>query len=301
MHIPDGFLSTAVWATTGAVSLPSIAYFARRTRNILEEGRIPLMGMMGAFVFAAQMINFPVGVGTSGHLVGGALLAVTLGPAAACIVMTAILAIQALLFQDGGVLALGANVLNMALAGVIAGYLPYRYWGATRYRKAAIFLGGFFSVFVSACMAMAQLLMSGVPMPSSIAMISIGLFAVSAAVEGAITVAVIGALQRLNPRWVRTSEEGNRAGVGVVLLAAALLASIGALLASSLPDGLEMLAQNIGIAGQARSLIQTPLADYDAKFLHSDWMGKAFAGLLGMAFVYAACRGLGRLAIRRSA
>ena len=81
---------------------------------------------MGAFIFAAQMINFPVGPGTSGHLVGGTLLAIALGPAPAAVVMTAILAIQALVFQDGGILALGANVFNMAIAGVLAGYAPYR-------------------------------------------------------------------------------------------------------------------------------------------------------------------------------
>ena len=95
-----------------------------------------MLGVMGAFVFAAQMINFPVGVGTSGHLLGGALLAQTLGPSAAAVTMTAILAIQALVFQDGGVLALGANVFNMALVGVLAGYLPYRL-GVDRRRLAS--------------------------------------------------------------------------------------------------------------------------------------------------------------------
>src|SRR3981189_3139256 len=135
MHIPDGFLSTQVWATMDAVAVPAVGYFARRAQTAAEESRIPLFGVLGAFVFAAQMINFPVGVGTSGHLVGGALLAFTLGPAAATIVMTAILAIQALVFQDGGVLALGANVCNMAVFGVLAGYLPYHYWGNTRWRK----------------------------------------------------------------------------------------------------------------------------------------------------------------------
>ncbi len=94
----------------------------------MEDRKIPLLGVMGAFVFAAQMINFPVGPGTSGHLVGGALLTIALGPAAASIVMTAILAIQALVFQDGGILALGANIFNMAIAGVLAAYLPYRLW-----------------------------------------------------------------------------------------------------------------------------------------------------------------------------
>src|SRR5882757_2901673 len=125
MHIPDGFLSVPVWATMDAIAAPSVALLARRAQREFDHHRIPLMGVMGAFIFAAQMINFPVGSGTSGHLVGGALLSFTLGPAAASIVMTAILATQALIFQDGGLLALGANVFNMAIAGVLVGYLPY--------------------------------------------------------------------------------------------------------------------------------------------------------------------------------
>ncbi|MBI3684688.1 MAG: energy-coupling factor ABC transporter permease [Acidobacteria bacterium] len=301
MHIPDGFLSTAVWATAGAVSVPSVAYLARKSHRALDDGQTPLMGVMGAFVFAAQMINFPVGIGTSGHLVGGALLAVTLGPAAASIVMTAILTVQALLFQDGGVLALGANVFNMAIAGVLAGYLPYRYWGGSSHRKAAIFSGGFLSVFVSACLAMGQLLLSGVPMPRPVTYVSLGLFAVSALIEGGITVAVAGALERLNPSWVRAPEEKPRVGLGLILVAAMLLVSLGALFASSLPDGLERLAENLGIAGRARNLFETPLADYQARFLATDWVRKAVAGLVGLGVVYAACMLIGRAVTRRAA
>src|SRR5258708_9713577 len=132
MHIPDGFLSTQVWATMDAVAVPAVGYFARRAQTAAEESRIPLFGVLGAFVFAAQMINFPVGIGTSGHLVGGALLAFTLGAAPATIVMTAIIAIQAFVFQDGGVLALGANIFNMAGGGVRSGYLPFLMLGAQR-------------------------------------------------------------------------------------------------------------------------------------------------------------------------
>lgn len=95
---------------------------ARKAQAEVENSRAPLLGVMGAFVFAAQMINFPVGAGTTGHLLGGALLAFALGPASAVVSMTAILAIQAPIFQDGGVLAHSANVFNMALAGVLAGY-----------------------------------------------------------------------------------------------------------------------------------------------------------------------------------
>src|SRR5450432_4349098 len=150
MHIPDGFLSTPVWTTLDALAVPVVVLTVRRAQRGFEESKVPLLGGMGAFVFAAQMINFPVGIGTSGHLIGGALLACTLGPAAASVVMIAILAIQALVFQDGGILALGANVMNMAVLGEFAGYLPYHLWGRGRGRRAAIFAGGALSVAVSA-------------------------------------------------------------------------------------------------------------------------------------------------------
>src|SRR5262249_19699058 len=120
MHIPDGFLSTPVWAALDVAAVPAAGWVVRKAKSEFDESKLPLLGVMGAFVFAAQMINFPVGAATSGHLVGAALLSFTLGPAAASVVMIAILAIQALVFQDGGILALGANVINMAVGGGIA-------------------------------------------------------------------------------------------------------------------------------------------------------------------------------------
>src|SRR5579884_3332273 len=157
MHIPDGFLSPPVWAALDITAMPAVALAARKARGEIDDFRIPLLGTLGAFVFAAQIVNFPVGLGTSAHLVGGALLVYTLGPATASIVMTAILGIQALVFQDGGLLALGANVVNMAIVGVLAGYLPFYLWGAGRHRKFAIFAGGTFSVLVSAILALSEL------------------------------------------------------------------------------------------------------------------------------------------------
>ena len=127
-----------------AAAIPAVGYAVRRAQAGFDESRVPFFGVMGAFVFAAQMINFPVGIGTTGHLVGGALLAFTLGPAAASVVMSAILAIQALVFQDGGILALGSNIANMAIFGVLAGYLPFL-WGQAA--QLAIFSGGFLSVW----------------------------------------------------------------------------------------------------------------------------------------------------------
>ena len=298
MHIPDGFLATPVWATLDVVAAPSVAWIARRAQRNFDEARVPLLGVLGAFVFAAQMINFPVGPGTTGHLVGGALLSFALGPAAASVVMTAILALQALVFQDGGILALGANIANMALAGVAAGYLPYALWGATRRRKAAIFAGGFFSVLVSALLALSELLISGVRMPAAVLGISLTLFVVSALMEGAITLAVMEALARLQPKTIRMPEGASSPVLSAVALAAVLLASVGVLLASAMPDGLERLGEQTGIAPRVRTLIHTPLTNYHAAFVGSDAMSKAAAGLAGLALVYAVCLLVGRMVAR---
>ncbi len=296
MHIPDNFLSTPVWATLDVVSLPAFAFISSRVGRDTEEGRIPLLGVLGAFVFAAQMINFPVGIGTSGHLVGGALLACTVGPAAATVVMTAILAIQAFVFQDGGVLALGANVFNMAIAGVLAGYLPYRLLGAGGWRKTGIFLGGFLSVLVSASLALTELLLSGVPMPRPVVTVSLGLFCVSALLEGAITLSVLGAIQRLNPGWVREHKPANRRTMLALGGVAVALAAVGFLIASADPDGLQRLGMQLGMA--AKTTFQAPLADYSAPLGASAWVRRAAAGLAGLLAIYGACSLVGRLLTR---
>jgi len=299
MHIPDGFLSTPVWLTMNAISVPAVGVLARRANSHLDDSRIPLLGVMGAFVFAAQMINFPVGAGTSGHLVGGALLACTLGPAAATVVMTAILAVQALVFQDGGVLSLGANVFNMAVLGVLAGYLPYHFWGAGRLRKLSFFAGGVLSVLVSAALTVSQLLISGIPMRTGVLAISAGLFLISALIEGLITVAVMGALEKLNPNWIHKPMSEGRLGMGLLVSAAVLLAGVGVVVASAAPDGLESLAEQIGLADKATVLFSTPLADYEANFLNSDWFRKAAAGMAGLMLIFGVCILCGRMISRR--
>jgi cobalt/nickel transport system permease protein len=228
VHIPDGFLATPVWAALDIAAAPVVGYVARTAQRGFDESKAPLLGVMGAFVFAAQMINFPVGAGTSGHLVGGALLAFTLGPAAASVVMTAILAIQALVFQDGGILSLGANITNMALVGVFAGYLPYHLWGRGRSRRFAIFAGAALSVLAGAVLALSELLISGVRMPGPVMGISLGLFVVSAVLEGAITLAVIGALEGIQPDFVRAPSKGRTLAVTAAGVAAvAVLVSVG--------------------------------------------------------------------------
>lgn len=294
MHIPDGFLSTPVWAAMDAAAAPAVAFVVRRAQRGFDEAKVPLLGVMGAFIFAAQMINFPVGVGTSGHLVGGALLACTLGPAAASVVMCAILGIQALVFQDGGVLALGANVFNMAIAGVLAGYLPYHLWGRGKGRRAAIFAGGALSLLTSATLALAELLISGVRMPATVLGVSLALFAISALVEGAITVAVILALERIQPNVMRAPSAGRSPAMATLALAALLLAAGGVVFASSSPDGIARLAIQTGIASHAHTLISTPLKDYQATWLGTGWPAQAGAGVAGLGLVYGVCLMIGR-------
>jgi len=292
MHIPDGFLSTPVWVAFDLAAVPVVGILARRAQRDMEERSIPLMGVMGAFIFAAQMINFPVGPGTSGHLVGGTLLAITLGPSAAAIVMTAILAIQALVFQDGGILALGANVFNMAIAGVLAGYLPYRLLR----NSAGIFIGGVLSVLVSAGFALAQLSVSGIPFPPRVLAITLSFFAVGAILEGAITLAAIRAVERLNPAWIRGAKEPAGRALIVVGMAAVILAVAGILIASTHPDGIEILARS-----HSPAWLHAPLADYQAHGIATPWLRKSVAGLAGLILIYAACLAAGRWIRQRNA
>jgi cobalt/nickel transport system permease protein len=296
MHIPDNFLSTPVWAAFDGISIPTVGLLARRATRQLDESQIPLLGIMGAFVFAAQMINFPVGPGTSGHLVGGTLLACTLGAAPASIVMTAILATQALIFQDGGVLALGANVFNMAIAGVFAGYLPFKLWGGGPARRAAVFAGAMLSVVVSASLALFELLLSGVRIPRPILLVSVLLFLVSGLLEGAITVTVVQGIERMNQSWVQRPASSNRALV-VLGGAAALLVAVGFLIASTQPDGILRLGAQLGIV--SNPVFRAPLADYAAPFLQSNWLQKAAAGLTGLLLIYGLCVVFGRVMARR--
>jgi cobalt/nickel transport system permease protein len=285
---------------------PCVAYVARKAQRGFEESpgfeRAPLLGVLGAFVFAAQMINFPVGPATTAHLVGGALLSFTLGPAAASVVMTAILTIQALVFQDGGILALGTNIVNMALVGVAAGYLPYALWGGGRRRRLAMFTGGAFSVLASALMALSELAVSGVRMSATVLATAMGLFLVSAILEGAITVAVMQALERIEPKAARVGRTARLEWspvLAMVGLGAVLLGTVGVLLASTAPDGIARLGERTGVSSRIRTLLHTPLTNYHATFFQSDTGGKIVAGLAGIALVYAVCVLVGRSVVRR--
>lgn len=194
MHIPDGFLDAKTWVTTGVLSAGTLAYALRRTRQTLHDRQVPAMGVMAAFIFAAQMVNFPIVGGTSGHLIGAVLAAVTLGPWSASIIMAVILILQSLLFQDGGLTALGANILNMGVIAVFAGYGVYRL--LERYRAVGVFVASWVSVMLAAAACAVELAVAGtiplaVVLPAMLfwhAFIGVG--------EGLITAAVVEILSR---------------------------------------------------------------------------------------------------------
>jgi len=164
VHIPDGFLNVQTWAPAWIFSAGGIGYSLKKTARVVRDRMIPLMGIMAAFIFAAQMLNFPVLGGTSGHLLGGVLAAVLLGPYAGAVVIAVVLLVQCLVFQDGGLTALGANILNMALIGTIASYFLYALLRKILGRRgllAAVALASWLSVMLAATACALELALSG--------------------------------------------------------------------------------------------------------------------------------------------
>lgn len=168
LHAPDGIVAVpvaiAMWLVTGVV----LAIAVRRTNRTLDDRAIPLMGVMAAFIFAAQMINFPIFGGTSGHLLGGVLAAVMLGPWAGTLVMACVVTVQALVFQDGGLLILGANIFNMGVIGTLGGYALYRalcrvLGGEERARIPAAGIAAWVAVMAGAAAMSIELGLSGIP------------------------------------------------------------------------------------------------------------------------------------------
>jgi cobalt/nickel transport system permease protein len=197
MHIPDGFLNVATVATTCAVSAGGVGNAVRMVNKKLGEKQVPLMGVLAAFIFAAQMLNFPIAGGTSGHLIGAALAAILLGPWAAVLIMSCVLIAQCLIFQDGGLLALGANILNMGIIASFGGYYIYRLFtsvmGAGR---RGTLVGGFVAAWSSVLLASVacavELAVSGASPFGVVLPAMVGFHALIGIGEGLITGAVLG-------------------------------------------------------------------------------------------------------------
>lgn len=206
MHIPDGFLSITVSAGSGLFSAGSLAVALHSVKKKFGERTIPLMGVLAAFIFAAQMFNFPIAGGTSGHLLGGVLAAVVVGPMAASIILACVLIVQCLLFQDGGLLALGANILNMAVAGTWAGWFVYHWMRKIWPGKTGLYVGAFwgawFSVVLASGLAAWELALSKTVPFRTVFIAMVGVHAVIGLGEGLITLLVISFLKRVKPELV---------------------------------------------------------------------------------------------------
>jgi cobalt/nickel transport system permease protein len=300
-HIPDGFLSPPVLAGTAALSAAVLAVAARRSARQLDDRQAPVLGALTAFVFAAQMLNFPLGAGTSAHLLGGVLLAVIAGPWAGMLALFSVVLVQALLFQDGGIAALGANTLNLAVIGVGGGYLLYRWLLALlgdghRARLVAAGAAAFLATVLTGVAAGAELGLSGmVPLGTAVAAVG-GAHLLVAAAEAAITVGILAAVLRSRPALASHPAPSPRARALVVFgTLAVVVAGAAAAWASALPDALEFAAARLGLDHAARPGF-APLADYVAP-VGGAWAAAA-AGVLA---AFGAGWVVLRLAARRSA
>jgi cobalt/nickel transport system permease protein len=304
MHIPDGFLSAGVAASTWGAGALGLGWALHAERSLPERTPAGTLGALAAFTFAAQLVNLPILPGTSGHLVGGTLAAAIVGPSRGLLVMAVVLAVQALLFQDGGVTAYGANLLSMGAFGALGGdavaTLVARLWPGVRGLVAGPVIGAFVATLAGAAFVAVALAASGLYPVAAVLPLMLSLHVPIALVEAALTGAILTTLARWRPDLLHGDERpGARGGSALGLLVLALaIAAFAAPFASSLPDGLETTARRLGFTGAARPLWPAPAPDYAAPWLAASRIGTALVGFVGTlvaaALAWALTRSLGR-------
>jgi cobalt/nickel transport system permease protein len=308
MHIHDGLLDTPVCLVTGGISLAAVGYSVHRLKDSLADRTVPMTGMVAALVFAGQMINFPVTAGTSGHLIGGVLAARLLGPWAGCLALTLVLFVQKFLFNDGGLLALGPNVLHMAVIGSLGGYAIQsavaRLAGDTiRGRVIGVVVASWFTVMAAAVLCSIEFAISQATNPDfqlgsflALMMLFHSLIGIG---ESLISGGVIRFVATRRPEllynppassgrpWRRTLAAGLATAVVVALLLSPL--------ASSAPDGLEAAVQHSGLrADETPSL--SLFGGYDQVLGDDGWesWSVVLSGLIGTLVVFGIALVLGR-------
>ncbi|HXZ24456.1 MAG TPA: energy-coupling factor ABC transporter permease [Methanomassiliicoccales archaeon] len=302
MHIPDGLMAPEIWTAGWVLVLPVLAWAISRVNKNIDERAVPLMAIIAAGIFVAQMINFPIGGGTSGHLIGATIAVVLLGLSGAMVAMTVILIIQALMFGDGGLTALGLNLINMAVVAPLVAYLVLRVAG--RKKSWSIMTAAWASTVAAAAVCSLQLSVSsslhpglyGIPgsvsfpaMLISNAIIGLG--------EAMITAGVVMYLAKVAPSMLRGISKGSESGDpgrtpaaslrsanrwAVIAILVAFVAGLIVFYAfsSGLPDSLQRLMQNQGISETGTN---APLS------YGSDFVTSLAAGLMSFALVYAVC------------
>jgi cobalt/nickel transport system permease protein len=306
MHAPDGFLTAPTAIATGLISAGAIAASIRASRPELDDDRIPLAGVTAAFVFAAQMVNFPVAAGTTGHLIGGALAAVLLGPSLGLLVVAVVVIVQALAFADGGLTALGYNVLNMAVVTSLGGWAVFR--GARRLLPSsatgvtvAAAIAAFVSVVLSAAAFSVQWLFgasAAVPF-DRVFTAMVGVHTLVGIGEALITAGVVASVLAVRPDLVRGADGLDRAAGAarlprarfvIAALVASLVVAVGvAQLSVDEPDGLERVAEDLGFDEVARDhrFESSLFADYATAGVASDTVSLAIAGITGTVLTLA--------------
>ena len=218
MHIPDGFVDLPVSVAAGAVAIGGVAVAVHKTRDQIGDREIPLAGLTSAFIFAVQMMNFPVASGTSAHLLAGALAAVLVGPWVGVLCVTTVLVVQALLFADGGISALGLNVVNMALVGCLGGWVVFRGLRLVlpRSRAGVVVASGLaagLSVVLASLAFTLEYALGGTADVSlgAVAAAMVGVHGLIGIGEGLITAAVVGAVLATRPDLVYGARDLERA------------------------------------------------------------------------------------------
>jgi cobalt/nickel transport system permease protein len=308
MHIPDGFLSTLVSLILWGASAVAVGFSLRRVSTQLQDRQVPLMGVLAAAVFAGQMLNFSVTGGTSGHLLGAAIVTILLGPWAAIVVLTTVVSIQALIFQDGGLLALGANLFNMAIVGVAVSYFVYtsvrRLAGNRRW---SVFVGGFAaawsSIFIASLACALELAISGTS-PANLSVPAMGgIHALIGIGEGLITVGGLTFLYATRRDLVTAEATAAKGGASVWVfgLAIALVLAVFSPLASAHPDGLEWVAEQKGFLEAARAPLFSVIPDYVFPGVSNEALATVLAGIVGTLLVFGVALGLAYLRRTRKA
>ena len=308
MHVPDGFINAQVSAATGIISLGTLWAYIRNAKNLVADKLIALTGMMSALIFVLQMINFPIAAGTSGHLLGGALAVIVLGPSLGVICISIVVVIQSLLFADGGLSALGVNVLNMAIITSLTGWFTITLWkkifGESQFTLiSGSVIAGLLSVVFSSIAFVLEYAIGGtvsVPLGNVlIAMISTHLLIGLG--EGIITALIVSLLLRVRSDLVYLiyffcySHTPNQISLLTsygVLIALILSLTLVTPYASSSPDGLESVASDFGF--EETDGVVLLLEDYGISSINNNFVSTTLSALLGVL----AIAGLGTLFFR---
>ncbi|MGW7051842.1 energy-coupling factor ABC transporter permease [Streptomyces sp. NPDC054887] len=329
MHVPDGFINTPVSAVAGVAAMGAVAVSLRGARRELDERTAPLAGLVAAFVFAVQMLNFPVAAGTSGHLLGGALAAILVGPFTGVLCISVVLLMQGILFADGGLTALGVNITVMGVVTVIVSYVLFR--GLVKVlprRRSSVTASAFVAALVSVPAAAAAFTLiyavggtTDVPI-GKVLTAMVGVHVLIGIGEAAITALTVGAVIAVRPDLVHgarglsaplkllvggelvdaapaeapapAAARSTRTVWGAGLASALVLAGIVSFYASASPDGLEKVAADQGIDKKAEdhAAADSPLADYSVSGIGDGRISGGLAGVVGVGATVAAGSGV---------